>query len=99
MTMTATNDTYRASVAAATTTKIAALATADQVYQAAILAAKAVAGVPEACMSGSVFTTYDAAVRAAAVARAGSYSAAQMAHLNAIENARNAARSAGELPT
>jgi hypothetical protein len=94
--MSATNDTFRASVASASATKQTSLATAEMVYQAARAAALAVAGVPEGSMSGATYTTYAASCQAAAVARVNSVQSATAVHQSAVETARNVARDAGE---
>jgi hypothetical protein len=88
--MTATNDTYRGSVASAVAAKQGTAATADAVRVQALSAALV------AYQNGGTYATYQAAVAAADSARLSSYAGAEAIKQTAVETAKNVARDAGE---
>jgi hypothetical protein len=92
--MSATNDTYRTSVATGESNKVSSLASAEMARQAKVNSAKADVGYIEGFPTG--YATFAAAVAAANTAKLKAVQDAEMAKQAAVETAKNVARDAGE---
>lgn len=95
--MTATNDTYVASVKSAEATKRNSQAAAVAAFESSITAAKNDVGYREGFPTG--FAAYAASVNAANTAKLQAWVDAERVKQGSIEVARDTSRAAGEKPT